>query len=226
MDSFLKKYKFWIIVACVVVFSLLFDLITKSLFYEKYYTFIDGVINIWYTFNTGAAWSILANQTILLIILSLLILVGLTLFAIFYKSSSTLYSIAVGLIYGGAIGNLIDRIFLGGVRDFIRLEFWPSFPIFNIADCCLTIGAILLCVYFLFFFSILNKKSSVANEGKIDKKEDKNFFEQEKNVLHNQNVENVNIEIINENKNLKKEDTIKKQSTKNNSLKLKKKNKK
>ena len=57
------------------------------------------------------------------------------------------------LIIGGGIGNLIDRIFLGYVVDYIQVSFFP--PIFNFADCCVTVGTVLLMVHILFF---LDKK--------------------------------------------------------------------
>ena len=55
-----------------------------------------------------------------------------------------------GLIVGGALGNLYDRIKLGYVRDFIYLDFAPDFPIFNMADSCLCVGAVMMVVYILF----------------------------------------------------------------------------
>ena len=65
---------------------------------------------------------------------------------------------------GGAVGNLIDRLFLGYVRDFISLDFLGNFPVFNIADMCLLAGVIVLCVFFLFSYPKLNK-------GKLKKQE-------------------------------------------------------
>ena len=165
MKEFLKKYKFWIIAFAVFAVGLILDLVLKAVFFEQEFDLINGFISIYYTFNTGAAWSIFANQTIFLIVVSVIILIALTIFCLFYKSSSTFYAISVGLIFGGAIGNLIDRILFGGVRDFIRLEFWPTFPIFNIADICLCVGAVMLCVFFLFFSSKLEKRTKkIQNE--------------------------------------------------------------
>ena len=54
------------------------------------------------------------------------------------------------MICAGGIGNMIDRIFRGGaVVDFLQLEFWPDFPVFNIADCAIVCGAALFVLYFL-----------------------------------------------------------------------------
>ena len=57
---------------------------------------------------------------------------------------------AWGMLSGG-IGNMIDRVFRGGsVVDFLHFEFFPSFPVFNIADCAIVLGAVLLALYFIF----------------------------------------------------------------------------
>ena len=68
-----------------------------------------------------------------------------------YKPDSKLYSIGLSFVVGGAIGNLVDRIFLGGVRDFIVFEFWREFPTFNVADSFIVVGVILLAIYIIFF---------------------------------------------------------------------------
>jgi signal peptidase II len=81
------------------------------------------------------------------------------------KIKSKTYSIGFGLILAGAIGNFVDRIAFGYVRDFIMFDFWKTFPIFNFADCCIVIGCILVCVYFLFL-------SSDNKSEKVDKKVD------------------------------------------------------
>jgi signal peptidase II len=59
--------------------------------------------------------------------------------------------IGLAFVLGGAVGNLIDRIFLGGVRDFIRFDFF-DFPVFNIADSFLTVGCVMLAVFILFLY--------------------------------------------------------------------------
>ncbi len=84
--------------------------------------------------NTGAAFGILKDSTYLLTIASLI--------AVFFiVKYFRFYPFALSLILGGTIGNLIDRIFLGHVVDFIDLKVWP---VFNIADSANTIGFILL----------------------------------------------------------------------------------
>ena len=88
------------------------------------------------TVNTGAAFSLFQGQRIFLIIISIIVIV-VTL--VYYKNKE--YKLPLVLILAGTIGNLIDRIFLGHVRDFIDLKFWP---VFNIADTSIVIGVFLL----------------------------------------------------------------------------------
>jgi signal peptidase II len=76
------------------------------------------------------------------------------------KIKSKTYTIGFGLIIAGAIGNFIDRIMLGYVRDFIMFDFWHSFPIFNFADCCIVIGVVLVSIHYIF----LSRKAD--NNGK------------------------------------------------------------
>ncbi|MGI6498874.1 MAG: signal peptidase II [Oscillospiraceae bacterium] len=112
---------------------------------------IPGVLGISHTRNTGAAWSILASSTWLLAVLS----AAASLFVLYCilrrKITNPLGSWALVLILAGAVGNLIDRIRLGYVVDMFRFLF-VSFPVFNVADVCITVGGVMLCIYILFFY--------------------------------------------------------------------------
>lgn len=138
--------------AIIIVVALAIDLISKHLFSDISYTKIIPYIIAFQTNggNTGAAFGIFSKSTTFLIILSIIIVVAM-LFADFsLKIKTKTYTIGFGLILAGALGNFIDRIALGYVRDFIMFDFWKSFPIFNFADCCIVIGAVLVCVHFIF----------------------------------------------------------------------------
>ena len=132
---------------------------------------IPGFINFIYVENKGGAWGIFSNSTIFLIIMSVIIL---ALFVAFYairlkakeQNISMWLTVSVGLIAGGCIGNLIDRIAFGYVRDFINFQFF-NFPVFNFADIALTVGIITIVVYFLFFYS----KEEKSIKGKDEKDE-------------------------------------------------------
>lgn len=119
--------KFFIIALLIVIL----DQITKILFTDKHFFIIN------YVTNTGAAFSILQNQTLLLTIIAALI--AIFIFFLFKKYKKL--EIPLSFLFGGTIGNLIDRIVLGHVRDFIDFKF---FPVFNVADSFNTIGVLII----------------------------------------------------------------------------------
>lgn len=107
------------------------------------------IINLSYCENTGAAFSILRDRLpFLIIITSLFILFGMYLI-VFKKIQKPMIVYSVALMIAGGIGNLIDRIFRGFVIDYIEIRIF-RFAIFNFADCCVVIGAILLLIYTIF----------------------------------------------------------------------------
>lgn len=123
----------------------------KSLPYPHSYPIINNVLHFTYVENTGMALGLFQNGRIPLIIISSLILIaGLIFMYKERKNKSLLFRISLSLIVGGAIGNLIDRIFRTFVVDFIDLRF-INFYIFNISDSCVFIGAILLGIYLVFY---------------------------------------------------------------------------
>ena len=106
---------------------------------------IPNLFSLTQVHNTGAAFGILQGTYGYIIWLSLIVL-GIILFCYDSLCSSRLGLIGAGLISGGIIGNLIDRVFLGYVIDFLEFPFWPAF---NIADSSLCIGSVML-AYALF----------------------------------------------------------------------------
>ena len=145
------------------ILLLVLDLVTKFVFVDKLnkeYVLLGDLLVISPTQNFGAGFSILQKQTWLLISLTLLFLICMVVFNVKYKSKSKLYQTASAFIFAGAIGNLVDRIFFGYVRDFIYLKF-INFPIFNFADMFLTFGVIMLFVYII--FSNENKKNDIKS---------------------------------------------------------------
>lgn len=110
-----------------------------------------GIFELCYVQNTGAAFSLLGAHTWLLAIISALAsaaLLGLMLSGYFRHRAGQL---ALSLVLGGAVGNLIDRVMLGYVVDMFSLEF-IDFAIFNIADIGVTLGGLGFCVYIIFFW--------------------------------------------------------------------------
>ena len=82
----------------------------------------------------------------------------LFLFNHFVKEKNLFYCLAFGFVIGGAVGNLVDRLWLNYVRDFIFLDFFPTFPVFNVADSFLCVGAIMLAIFILFMQGKKNEK--------------------------------------------------------------------
>lgn len=123
---------------------------------------IPGILDLVYVENTGAAFGILPDQSWLFIILAILVLM-VALYILFKKKiRNKLFLTSMALIIGGAAGNMIDRIIRGFVIDFLRLSFFP--PVCNFADYCLTIGAVLMLFYVLFFSSIAEKNDERLNK--------------------------------------------------------------
>lgn len=98
--------------------------------------------------NTGAAFSILSGRIELLSLISLVFCAALIFYVVKHKPSGRLILTALSLLLAGAVGNVIDRIFRGYVVDFIETTF-IKFPVFNIADIAITVGAALLIIYIL-----------------------------------------------------------------------------
>jgi signal peptidase II len=127
---------------------------------------IPGWVHLSHSLNDGAAWGMMSGQRWLLIAVSIGVSIFIVKLAREFESRGVLALSALGLIFGGAIGNLIDRIVFGHVTDMIDLdtplEYLRTFPVFNIADSALTIGVILLILDFLLRREpekIVNRKS-------------------------------------------------------------------
>lgn len=112
----------------------------------------ENVFELEYRENTGAAFSIMQGQSWFLIGFTSIALLLVAIFLFRSKLGKISWVRVTGsLILGGGIGNLIDRIFRGFVVDFLYFSL-IDFPVFNVADCCVVIGAVLLMVYVLFFY--------------------------------------------------------------------------
>tara|TARA_B100000519_G_scaffold139910_1_gene121223 strand:- start:11999 stop:12478 length:480 start_codon:yes stop_codon:yes gene_type:complete len=111
----------------------------------------SGIFRFTHAQNTGTAFSLFQNQTDILTIVSFVAIVLIIFIYLSIEKPSNYIYLSYGLLFGGAFGNLIDRIRLGYVTDFFDVGFWP---IFNIADSAITIGIILM----IFNYLIYNKK--------------------------------------------------------------------
>lgn len=119
--------------------------------------------------NTGSAFGMFSNQTL---ILSILALAGLIAMIGFYPYISRIASwggFSLALIFAGAAGNLIDRIVRGYVTDFIYIRLWDDvyWPAFNVADSCISVGTCILAISVLFTYQKGNKSSAVTGNKNV-----------------------------------------------------------
>lgn len=116
-------------------------LVVRFIPFEDSRVVIDGFFELVHWHNTGAAWGIFQDFNTLLALISLLTVLGLYLFRHSFQLHRPSCRVALGLIAGGIIGNLIDRIRLGAVIDFLHFYVgkyhWPAF---NVADSAICIG--------------------------------------------------------------------------------------
>jgi signal peptidase II len=128
--------------------------------------FIKGLIDIVYIHNRGAAWGMLSGKTWFLVALTSVVMIVCIFLLIKTFKDNKLMLWAITLVLSGGVGNLIDRVFFGGnVIDFLHFEFWPTFPIFNVADCAIVLGAGLMMLGFLMDMvkDTKNKKETDTN---------------------------------------------------------------
>ena len=126
--------------------------------------FLPNFLGLTYVKNTGAAWSILEEHTWLLTLVSAIVVLVICWLVVkkFFKGWVGLT--AAALILAGGVGNLIDRALFGYVTDMIKTLFM-DFPVFNVADCCITVGVVLLFIYVLF---IMKDEKKEARHGDRD----------------------------------------------------------
>ncbi|MBQ7780233.1 MAG: signal peptidase II [Clostridia bacterium] len=144
-----------IISFAVIAVSVILDQITKVIAFNDLkpidiHPFIKGFIEFNYETNTGIGWGLLKGMRWLFVPVSCIAIILVIVVLIRYrKKLSPLLSVALAMIAGGGIGNQIDRIFRGEVIDFLNFQF-IDFPIFNVADCFVSVGCVLAIIAIIF----------------------------------------------------------------------------
>lgn len=143
----LMNVYFLISAVCVLIL----DQVTKYIIIEKLpisseIEVIRGFFYITHIKNTGAAFGLFQDSTRTLTIISFVAIVLIIILKIILKLNYAFYNVSLGFILGGALGNLIDRYFVGEVTDFLNFTFWP---VFNIADSFIIIGFCLIIIIML-----------------------------------------------------------------------------
>ena len=113
--------------------------------------FIPAIMQLTRVHNYGAAWSSLSGKTVLLIAVTAVMMIAVAVLLLRRVVRHPLGVAACLLILGGGVGNIIDRIRLGYVVDMFDLLLF-SYPVFNLADCFVVVGAILGAVYYLWIY--------------------------------------------------------------------------
>ena len=165
-----------ILYSAIILFSVVLDQITKYVALKQLkpilsHEFIPGLIEFHFHTNDGIAWGMLGGMRWVFIPISIIaILVVMFLLFRYRKKFSSLLGISLSMIVGGGIGNQIDRIVYGEVVDFLNFQF-IDFPIFNVADCFVTIGAALALISILIIDKELLSDDLKDNGKKAENKE-------------------------------------------------------
>jgi len=139
---------FLIVAAILVLDQVTKLLIVKNLALSQSVPLINGVFHLSLVYNRGAAFGIFKDQTNLFVFTSVIAIILLSVaLKNHLREKISSYNLALALVLAGAMGNLIDRLHFGYVVDFLDFRVWP---VFNIADSAITVGAVLLGWHLLF----------------------------------------------------------------------------
>ena len=139
----------WLLLAMIVGLTLVTDHLTKRLVVNSLaygeswvpFAFLDGIFDITYTRNTGAAFGMGQRFGNVFLIIAVIVIAAIIYYYRHLPEGTWLVRLALGLQMGGALGNALDRIFRGYVVDFFHVH---GFPIFNIADSSIVVGTLIL----------------------------------------------------------------------------------
>ena len=152
---------------------------------------IPGVLKLQYHTNTGAVWGLMSGKVAFLRIFTLIVLALIVFLYLKIPKEKKFNALKIIIVFimAGAVGNLIDRVYLSYVVDFIYFEL-INFPLFNVADSFLTVSSILLFILAIFYYKdedfaflehIFKKKKKVASDDTIDDAENNENVEDFKN---------------------------------------------
>ncbi len=151
----------------VIILAVLADQVTKFLvvnFLDRSESLdiIKGVFRFTYVENRGAAFGMLNDSRWVFMVISTVAIVALLVYLIKFSPDNKMARLGIALVIGGGIGNMIDRIFLGYVIDFLDFCAFPNLWmwVFNVADACVCVGAGIIALYLII---------DVVKEAKIEK---------------------------------------------------------
>lgn len=140
-----KKNVFIFSTSLIIIFL---DQLTKFLIKQNFQLnqslpIIKDILHITYITNTGSAFGLLKGFNLIFIAFSIIVIIAIFYFFKKIKENESLLQFSVGMLLGGTIGNLIDRLLQGAVTDFIDFRIWP---VFNLADSAVTISVAILII--------------------------------------------------------------------------------
>lgn len=134
-------------IICLIIDQLFKYIVVSNIKLHHGIIVIPNFFSLFHVRNTGAAWSILEGNRLLLIILSIFALVAIYIFFIRNKELDNLEIVCYGVLIGGILGNLCDRIIRGYVIDYLKFDIFNyHFPVFNFADICIVVSVIVMFV--------------------------------------------------------------------------------
>ena len=152
------------IILCVIADQAVKAFVTAHLELYASMPLIPHVVELLHVRNTGGGFSILTDHTWLLTVFTVVLLIGVAFLLWRDVFPHPLARWTLTLVLGGGLGNLIDRIRLGYVVDMFHLEFFPSYPVFNVADILVVIGVLGFAAYYLLIYGRSSSKEQ-AEEG-------------------------------------------------------------
>ena len=158
-----------IIIASVLLDQLSKWIVVRTMPLYDTIPLIDGFFSLTHIRNKGAAWGMFSDSRWVFIIATAIALIVLPLLLYRYRKLHFMFGLPLSLIIGGAAGNMIDRVFLGYVVDFMEFTF-IDFPVFNVADVFIVVGTVMMMVYILFIDRELftDKKNKDDAEDRYD----------------------------------------------------------
>jgi len=187
------KKRWWIILIELVVIAIVIvaDLCSKDALYAKLVkctgmeaTGIKNFINLTYVENTGAGFGVFSDNVIVLSIITSIVMVILLIALALCQKENEFLRLSLTFIIGGGIGNLVDRIKFGYVRDFFQFDFWQTFPVFNVADIFVTVGGIMLIIALI----IMLVQEAKLSKKKFEEEKSSNSIEEPKSVIEGQDM--------------------------------------
>lgn len=150
LPSLARRFETWLILALVVADQVTKALVVRGIPLHDSVTIVPGLLNLTHVRNTGAAFGMMNSvhfpgKTVVITVLAVAAILAIGVYASRFASETRLARTGLGLVLGGAAGNLLDRARLGYVVDFVDAHYagW-HFWAFNVADSAITVGAIVL----------------------------------------------------------------------------------